>query len=196
MTTPPSPRRVRLTRKQLFGLPVLLGVPIAAAVGVLGGDRRGVVARVAFVFVFTLACFRVLGKRELSQMAPFEIVMLFLVPQLFKNALTRNDNSLETAVVGALTLFALVIVTSLLRYRSDRVGRIVQARPTVLAHDGVLAHVEMDRERITPDDILTAMHMVGLERFDQVKWALLEASGRISVIPRTPIPDTLHAPTP
>ena len=141
------------------------------------------VARVAFVYALVWACFRMLGKRELTQMSPFELVTLLLVPQLFSRALTRQDYSMTNAVIAATTLFSLVFLTSVLSYRFRRVARIVQARPTVLVERSTLLEKNLDRERIAPEDIFSAMHKVGLERLEQVEWAILESDGRIALVP-------------
>ena len=145
------------------------------------------VLRVAFVYVFVWACFRVLGKRELSKVSPFEFVTLLLFPQLFSRALTRQDYSMTNAVIGATTLVTLVFVTSLAIYRSRRMSRILQARPTVLVHHGALVDDHLDTERISPDDIYSAMRKAGFERLEQIDWAILEADGRISIVPAAAI---------
>jgi len=142
------------------------------------------VIRVLFVYVVLWSCFRVLGKRELTQMSPFELVTLLLILQLFSRAVTRQDYSMTNGVIGATTLFALVFITSALSYRFSRFSRIVQARPTILVSRGVLVEEHLNRERIAPEDLFSAMHKVGLEHLGQVEWAILEGDGKIALIPR------------
>jgi uncharacterized membrane protein YcaP (DUF421 family) len=141
------------------------------------------VIRVAIVFVFVWACFRVVGKRELTQLSPFELVTLLFIPQLFSRAITRQDYSMTNAVIAASTLFLLVFLTSVARYRSIRVAAIVQGVPTVLVHRGAVVQEHLDRERIALDDILASMRKVGMQRFEQVEWAILESDGKISIVP-------------
>jgi uncharacterized membrane protein YcaP (DUF421 family) len=141
------------------------------------------VFRVAFVYVFVWACFRILGKRELTQMSPFELVTLLFIPQLFSRALTRQDYSMTNAVIGASTLFLLVFLTSAASYRSNRFARVMEAKPTVLVRRGHLVEENLNRERIPARDIFSAMHKVGLQRLEQVEWAILEGDGKISLIP-------------
>lgn len=141
------------------------------------------VLRVLFVYVLVWSCFRILGKRELTQMSPFELVTLLLIPQFFSRALTRQDYSMTNGVIGATTLFSLVFLTSALSYRWKFVSRIVQARPTILVSRGVLVQEHLNRERIAPEDIFSAMHKVGLEQLRQVEWAILEGDGKIALIP-------------
>jgi uncharacterized membrane protein YcaP (DUF421 family) len=141
------------------------------------------VLRVVFVYALVWACFRILGKRELTQMSPFELVTLLFIPQLFSRALTRQDYSMTNAVIGATTLFSLVFLTSAASYRFRRVSRVMQAEPTVLVCRGSLMEEHLNRERIAPEDIVSAMHKVGLERLGQVEWAILETDGQIAFIP-------------
>ena len=141
------------------------------------------VLRVTFVYVLVWACFRVLGKRELSQMSPFELVLLLFIPQLFSRALTRQDYSMTNAVIGATTLFTLVFLTSAGAYRLRPFARIMESRPSILVSHGVLVERQLNRERIAPEDIFSAMHKVGLERLEQVEWAILEGDGKIALIP-------------
>ena len=90
---------------------------------------------------------------------------------------------MTNAVIGATTLFTLVFLTSAASYRSQRFARVVQARPRVLVQHGVLVEESLNRERIAPEDIFSAMHKVGLERLDHVEWAILESDGKIALIP-------------
>lgn len=141
------------------------------------------VFRVVFVYALVWACFRVLGKRELTQMSPFELVTLLFIPQLFSRALTRQDYSMTNAVIGATTLFTLVFITSAASYHSRRFARVMQAKPRVLVQRGVLVEDSLNRERIAPEDIFSAMHKVGLRTLDDVEWAILESDGKIALIP-------------
>ena len=106
------------------------------------------VIRAVFAYALVWACFRVLGKRELTRMSPFELVTIIMIPQLFSRALTRQDYSMTNAVIGATTLFVLVFFTSVLSYRVRNFGRVVQARPTVLVQRSTLIEDHLNRERI------------------------------------------------
>jgi uncharacterized membrane protein YcaP (DUF421 family) len=140
------------------------------------------VLRVTFVYAFVWACFRLLGKRELSQMAPLELVMLLLIPQFFSRALTRQDYSMTNAVVAATTLFSIVLLTSTASFRFTGFRHFMESKPTVLVSHGELLPSSLRRERIAPEEIFSAMHKSGIETIDQVAWAILESDGRIAVI--------------
>jgi uncharacterized membrane protein YcaP (DUF421 family) len=140
------------------------------------------VLRVVFVYVFIWACFRTLGKRELSQMAPFEFVMLLLIPQFFSRALTRQDYSMTNSIVAASTLFSLVLLTSIASFRFAGFRHFIASKPTVLVRQGELLPTNLGRERIAPAEIFSAMHKAGIERIEDVAWAILESDGKIAII--------------
>jgi uncharacterized membrane protein YcaP (DUF421 family) len=140
------------------------------------------VLRVVFVYVFVWACFRTLGKRELSQMAPFELVMLLLIPQFFSRALTRQDYSMTNSVVAATTLFSIVFLTSVASFRFAGFRHFMESKPTVLVSHGEILPPSLRRERIAPDELFSAMHKAGIERIEDVAWAILESDGKIAII--------------
>jgi uncharacterized membrane protein YcaP (DUF421 family) len=141
------------------------------------------VLRVALIYILLLAGLRVLGKREFGQLAPMELIALLLIPEIVSQALIGDDYSLTNALVAISTLFVLVFLNSLLTHMSRRFESVVESTPTVLAHDGRLVHDNLHRERITPSEIYSEMRKSGLERLEQVRWAVLEGDGKISIVP-------------
>lgn len=141
------------------------------------------VLRVAIIYFFILVGLRLLGKREFSQLSPFELVMLLLIPELVSQSLIREDFSLVNGLVAVSTIMVLVFLTSLLSHASRRFERVVQSSPAVLVHHGRLIEATLNKERIAPGEIFDEMHKSGLERLEQVKWAILESDGKIAVIP-------------
>lgn len=139
--------------------------------------------RVAVIYVFVMSGLRILGKREFSQLAPFDLVTLLLIPELVGEALVRDDASMANALVAVSALFLLVFFTSAFSHISRRFRDLTGGTPTVLVRHGEFLEESMNRERIGPDEIYGEMHKTGLERIDQVKWAILETDGRISFIP-------------
>lgn len=140
--------------------------------------------RVAFVYLAMWGCFRVIGKRELTRMTPFELVTLLFIPQLFSRALTRQDYSLTNALIGATTLLVLVFATSTLSHRFSGFRAVLQAHPSILVSHGRLVPDALDRERIAVEDIFSAMHKSGIADLASVEWAILEGDGRIAVVGR------------
>lgn len=156
------------------------------------------ILRVAFVYVFLMVGLRVLGKRELSKMSPFELVTLLLIPEIFNNALTRQDDSMTTAVVATTTIFVLVFATSAVSFRWKKVHDVIAGQPAVLVRHGKLVERNLGRERVQPDEIFVEMHRAGLERLEQVRWAILEDDGKIAIVPEkgseVTAPDEADAP--
>jgi uncharacterized membrane protein YcaP (DUF421 family) len=140
------------------------------------------VLRVGFVYAFILVLLRIMGKRELSQLSPLELVMLILIPELVAQALVREDFSMTNAVIAVTTLISLVFVTSMLVYRFRWFGALVEGKPSLLVEAGKPVPETMDRERIPADEIAAEMRRAGIERLEDVKWAILEPGGRISFI--------------
>ncbi len=140
------------------------------------------VLRIALAYVVIMAGFRVMGKRELSQLSPFELVTLLLIPEIFSQATVGEDFSMTNALVAFTTLLSLVFITSVLAHRSRRFGAVIEAQPSVLVANGKLVERNMNRERITPDELYSELRMFGLEDLSSVKWAILESDGKISVV--------------
>jgi uncharacterized membrane protein YcaP (DUF421 family) len=141
------------------------------------------VLRVAAIYVFVLLGLRVLGKREFGQLSPIEMVTLLMIPEIVSQALTGDDYSLTNAAVGVATLLVLVFATSLLTHRFQRAEIVIAGQPTVLVQQGTLIDEALNAMRITPDEVFSEMHKAGLQRLDQVQWAILESDGRIAIVP-------------
>jgi len=142
------------------------------------------VVRVAIVYVAIFVGLRALGKREFSQLSPMELITLLLIPEIVSQGILREDFSLTNALVGVATLLALVLGTSILQTRSQRAEKIISGEPTVLLHRGNLIEEHLMRERVTPDEVLSAARAASYLTLDELEWAILESDGRISVIPR------------
>lgn len=141
------------------------------------------VLRIAYVYFVLMVALRVIGKRELSELSPFQLVTLLLIPEIFSDALARDDFSMTNATVAVATLLTLVFLTSVLTFRFPRLERVVGGEPTILVRHGKLLDRNLGRERVTPGEIFAEMHKSGLEELRQVRWAILEVDGKISVIP-------------
>jgi uncharacterized membrane protein YcaP (DUF421 family) len=142
-----------------------------------------IVARVALIYLFLMVALRLMGKREFGELTPFELVTLLLIPEIVSKALTGEDYSFTAAVIGVSTLLALVLVTSILAYRFPGLGRLLEGEPRILARQGEFVTDALNRERIAPEEIGIAMHKYGIEALADVKWAMLEVDGSITIIP-------------
>jgi uncharacterized membrane protein YcaP (DUF421 family) len=138
------------------------------------------------IYLFLMLALRVMGKREFGQLSPMELVSLLMIPELVSNALQSEDFSIIDALVAVSTLLSLVMLTSMLMHQSKKAEKIISAEPAVLVHHSQYAVDNMNRERVTAEEIFSEMHKSGLEHLDQVKWAILESDGSITVIPMDP----------
>jgi uncharacterized membrane protein YcaP (DUF421 family) len=140
--------------------------------------------RGAIVYVFLLLIFRLAGRRTLAQMTTFDMVLLLVISEATQNALIGDDFSITNALLVIMTLVSLDISLSLLKLSSPWVDRLLDGKPTILVEHGRSLTDLMKRARVDEADILTAAREKhGLERMDQIKYAVLETSGGISIIP-------------
>ena len=144
------------------------------------------VIRVVVVYLFLLAAFRLLGKREFGQLSPLEFVCLLMIPEVLQQALVREDFSMTNALVAVSTLFVLVFVTSLVSHRWKKVDDVLQGAPSVLVSNGRMHLRTMDQERVTPEEVFTEMRRSGIDRLERVRFAVLEPDGHISVVAHEP----------
>lgn len=141
------------------------------------------VIRIVIIYGVVIAGLRVLGKREFGQLSPAELVTLLIIPEIVSPALVRDDPSLTNAIVGTATLFSLVFLVSLLMHHVRPLEKVISSSPTLLVRDGQFLAENMNKERISPDEIYTEMRKVGLYELSQVRWVVLESDGKMAVIP-------------
>ena len=143
------------------------------------------IARAAVVYLVLLVLFRLVGKRTLAETGAFDFVLLLIIAEAVQQALIDGDNSMTNAFLVVLTLLGLNVGFSLLKQRSWLVERLIDDVPVVILEDGRPLKDRMDKARVDELDILqAARQQEGLERLDQIKYAVLERSGGISVVPR------------
>lgn len=143
------------------------------------------VVRAAAVYVLLLIIIRISGRRTLAEMSSFDFVLLLIISECTQQALVADDYSLTTAFLAILTLIGLDIVLSLLKQKSRLADKLLEGAPTVLIQDGRLLHDRMRKARIDEIDIVhAARDKQGLESLDDVKYAVLETAGGISIIPK------------
>jgi len=143
------------------------------------------VLRGAAVYLFLLVIFRLTGKRSLDQVTTFDFVLLLIISETTQQALLGEDFSITNCFLLVLTLFALDQGFSYLKERSRTVARLMEGLPLVLFENGKPHEDRMDKEAVDAKDILEAARgQQGLERLDQIKHAVLERHGGISIIPK------------
>ncbi len=142
------------------------------------------VLRSVVVYLFLLVAFRFTGKRQVGQLTPFDLVVLLIISNVVQNAVIGADNSLGGGLIGALTILLLNYGVVEIAFRYKRARRLLEATPTLLIHNGQILHENLRRERVTLDDLLAALRKNGLVEPSQVRFAVLEENGAISVVPR------------
>lgn len=144
------------------------------------------ILRAAMVYLLLLLVFRMSGKRSLAQITTFDFVLLLIIGEAVQQALLGEDFSITNAILIVITLLGIDIGISLLKGRSERFEKLVESVPLILIEDGQLHKERMEKARVDEEDILAAAReLQGLERLDQIKYAILERSGGISIVPRS-----------
>jgi uncharacterized membrane protein YcaP (DUF421 family) len=144
------------------------------------------VLRAFIVYVVLFIIFRIAGRRTLTQITTFDFVMLLIVSESTQNAMIGNDYSITNAILVIVTLIGLDIGLSLWKQRFPQFDKFLDGVPLILVEDGKPLKDRMTKARVDEADILTAAREVqGLERMEQIKYAVLERSGGISIIPKS-----------
>jgi uncharacterized membrane protein YcaP (DUF421 family) len=144
------------------------------------------VIKAAAVYFLLWLVIRASGRRTLGQLTVFDLILFLIIGGVVARALMGQDYSLTTAFLVISTFVLIDVVLSFVERDVPSVGRILKGVPTIVVENGQVLTGRLRRARLTEDEVLeAARHSHGLERMDQIKFAILEASGRITVIPRT-----------
>lgn len=141
-----------------------------------------IVARAAIMFFVLYVLLRIMGKRELGQLTPFELVVMIVLGDLIQQGVTHNDFSLTGAILAVSTFAFLAIVMSWLTYLSPRAEKLLDGEPTVVIRNGELLKENLRRDRMTQSEVESEMRLAGIANINQVAWAILEPQGKISFI--------------
>ena len=144
-----------------------------------------IVLRATVIFVALYLLMRLMGKRELGQMTPFELIVLVVIGDLIQQGVTQNDFSLTGAIIAVSTIAFWALVMSWLSYLFPRAERLLEGEPRVIVRDGELIEGNLRRNRLTRSEIESEMRLAGISRMSDVAWGILEARGKISFIQRS-----------
>jgi uncharacterized membrane protein YcaP (DUF421 family) len=142
------------------------------------------VLRATVIFLALYLLVRLMGKRELGQMTPFELIVLVVIGDLIQQGVTQNDFSLTGAVIAVSTIAFWALVFSWLSYLSPAAERLLEGEPRVIIRDGELLEANLRRSRLTRSEIESEMRLAGIARLGDVAWGILEPRGKISFIQR------------
>jgi len=142
------------------------------------------VVRGVVVYVFLLVLLRITGKRQVGQLAPFDLVLLLVLSNAVQNSMNAGDNSLIGGLISAATLIAANFAVGLATFRSKRIEAIVEGRPQVIIHNGKVYEDVIAKARLTHHELAAALRQAGCGCAEEVHTAILENDGAISVVPR------------
>jgi uncharacterized membrane protein YcaP (DUF421 family) len=143
------------------------------------------IIRAALVYIVLLVLFRIAGKRSLAEVTAFDLVLLLIISEATQQAMIDNDNSMTNALLIVVTLIGMNVLFSVLTRRWEGFGKLIDDVPLVIVEDGKLVQDRMRRERVSEHEVMeAARELQGLERLEQVRYAILERNGHITIIPR------------
>ena len=137
-------------------------------------------AFIGFFFVFLLT--RVVGRRELSSLEPFDLIMLVMIGDLVQQGITQNDFSVTGMLLVGSTVALLTVAVSYSGFRFPRLRPILEGEPVIVVEDGRPIDHNLVRNRITQEELAAAARRQGIASLDGVRWAVLETSGDISFV--------------
>ena len=143
------------------------------------------VLRAIFLYFFVFAITRVIGRRELSQLAPFDIILLIVAGDAIQQGLTQDDYSLTGAVLVVGTFAILQLFTSYASFKIVRLRPLLEGEPIVIIQDGKVLDRNLRRERLTKEEIEEEARQQQISSLNQVQWAVLENSGKISFLTKS-----------
>ena len=141
-----------------------------------------IVVRAAVVFALVLFLTRVVGRRELASMEPFDLIMLVVIGDLVQQGVTQNDFSVTGTVLAAGTIAMLTVFTSWLVFRFPRLRPALDGEPVIVLEDGKPIERNLSRNRITTEELAAEARKQGYAHLADVEWAVLETGGAISFI--------------
>jgi uncharacterized membrane protein YcaP (DUF421 family) len=143
------------------------------------------VIRAAVIFGFIFLVTRIAGRRQLSELEPFDVILLVVLGDLVQQGITQSDESVTGTLIVISTITLLSVLVGWLSFRFPRVRLISEGEPIILIDDGKLIEANLRRERLTRGDLEEEAREQQLASLDQVRWAILEDGGSISIIPKS-----------
>src|SRR5687767_12732648 len=142
------------------------------------------VLRGIIIYLFLMIVFRLSGKRSLAQTTPFEFILLLIISEVTQQALVGEDYSITTAIILITTLVGADLLFSVIKQKWRGFEKITEGSPLIVVANGKLLENRARKSRVSEEDVLeAARNLHGLERLEQIKYAVLELDGTISIIP-------------
>jgi uncharacterized membrane protein YcaP (DUF421 family) len=144
-----------------------------------------IVVRGIIMFVFVWFVTRAVGRRELSTLEPFDLILLIVLGDLIQQGVTQNDFSVTGAMIAGGTMAVMTVPFSWLAFRFRRLQPILEGDPVILVERGKTIDRNLQRNRITREELAAQARMQQVAHIADIEWAVLETSGTISVIPKS-----------
>ena len=141
-----------------------------------------IILRSVSVYLFMVIALRVFGKKELSQLNTADIILILLISNAVQNAMVGDNSSLEGGLIAALVLFIINFILKKIMYNSKAITDLVQDKPKILIHDGIIDFKTLAKLEITSQELEEAIREHGVETYKEVKLSMMEIDGNISVI--------------
>jgi uncharacterized membrane protein YcaP (DUF421 family) len=141
--------------------------------------------RATAMFFFMVILTRVVGRRELSSLSSFDLVLLIVLGDAIQQGLTQDDYSVIGALIVVVTIAGWQVATSYTSFRWRRARAFLEGMPIVVMQDGKVIEENLRRERMTEDELAEEMRLQQIARFEDVEWAILERNGSISFIQKS-----------
>jgi uncharacterized membrane protein YcaP (DUF421 family) len=139
-------------------------------------------AACAFLFIFLLT--RIVGRRELGSLEPFDLILLIVLGDLIQQGVTQSDYSFTGLMLAGGTIAMMTLLFSYLSFRVRRLRPLIDGEPIIVVQDGEPILQNLKRERLTTEELAAEARLQQFESLAQVKWAVLETNGKISFIPK------------
>lgn len=146
-------------------------------------ELLSIIFSTSVVYLFIVLALRLTGKSEMAQLTSFDLVFVMLLSNAVQNAMVGANTSLVGGLVAAATLFAINGLVKDLLYRQPKLEHMVQGEPLLLVYEGFVKEENLKKARMTVNDLQESIRQHGLESLDQVKLAVMEVDGNISIIP-------------
>ncbi len=143
------------------------------------------VVRATVVFFFIFLVTRIAGRRELNSLEPFDVILLVVLGDLVQQGITQSDQSVTGTLTVISTVTLLSVAVSWASFRSRRLRLATEGEPIVLVQDGRIIERNLRRERLTRGDLEEEARRQQVGSLADIRWAILEKEGSISVIPKS-----------
>jgi uncharacterized membrane protein YcaP (DUF421 family) len=144
-----------------------------------------IVIRASIAFLFILVLTRIVGRRELGSLEPFDLILLVVLGDLIQQGVTQSDYSLTGAILVGGTFAVLTVAVSYLGFRVRPLRRVLEGEPIVLVENGKPLDQNLHRERLTLEELAAEARLQQIAAIDDIRWAILETNGSISFIPKS-----------